>query len=377
MSTSVLTTESTAVTDKPRLFGTAVVADYSNALLPFTANRQSALTRIDFKTRTASPPLFVPVALPKRNPALLIADTSLDVVVQLDKPGTFYVVVVDKTNDTASPLTTSAAVKAYANTTLTCSGAVVAALTDTSCTVVGLTAGGAYHVYVVAEDLVDPAPGTITSGLAFPAANLQNDTYMAAVKLTSVVMKDITGPVITAFDTTGLASSLSNLTGHTVTVNVKSDSNGTAYYAIMRRTSTAVPTAFEVKLGSSSAGRVVDAFDKITDVAAPTVASGTTTSTLLPFTTYTLYVTAEDSPTAGNDGYGTLATYPNLQQTLVAYDFTTPDVTPPVFVGTTTIRGKVEYVTGTSMRITGQLNKPGKVRLANRRLADDWLMADD
>ena len=65
-------------------------------------------------------------------------------------------------------------------------------------------------------------------------------------------------------------------------------------------------------------------------------------------TAYSMYVAAEDDETT-----------PNLETSVKRVNFTTPDVTPPTFVGHYTAEGAVDAVTGSGFNLTVQLDEPG------------------
>jgi hypothetical protein len=216
-----------------------------------------------------------------------LSTSSLTVRARTNEAGTAYYVVLPD----GAPAPTAAQVKALtdsSNTPVSTSGSLpLAANTEATAPVGGLSPGTAYDVYFVAEDSVpnlQAAPTKVDTGTPTP---------------------DITAPVWIA--TWPKAEQLS---ATSVTVRAQTNETGAAYYVVLAAGASA-PTAAQVKDGNDSTGNPALGSGTI-PLTANTEVSAAVTG-LTADTTYDIYIVAEDA-------------VPNLQASpsLVSVSLVTP-----------------------------------------------------
>ena len=305
------------------------------------ANRQgdAKVVKLQFSTRDNTAPAFE-----SGFPSATTGGVGVEIAVQLDEPGTAYFVVVARGAAAPTADQVVAGVDYGAVTVVAkCAGfGVPAASTLAKCSAAGLTEATDYDVYVAADDVADVA---LDGGRPYPSANRVLDPG-APVQITTA---DTTPPVFGA-GSPAVATLGSDGTSVDFTVNV--DEAGTAWYVVDLQ-SAGDPSAENVRKGVSATGGAVAAAGSQA-VASGEVDSDVTAAVayqrLLSETAYYLHIAVEDA-----------ASPPNLASSAARVAFTTPDVTPPRFVGTYTARGAISAVGADTFDLTVQLSEPGSV----------------
>lgn len=300
-----------------------------------TPNAQTSVTKLQFTTRDATAPTFA-----TDYPKSYQGGVAVEVVVKLDEPGRAYFVVVAR----GATAPTSAEVVAgadYGGVTVVAECGSTAGDFDVpnggedrSCSVAGLTEATDYDVYVVAVDEVSDDP---LAGKAFPDANV-----MASPAKLEITTADVTPPTHDAS-----YPAVDNLAGTSFDLKIKLSEAGSAYY-VVDLLDAAEPSAANVKMGVSSVGGAVAASGTVAVASTAEVTATVQNQQLASETAYSLYVAAEDDETT-----------PNLETSVNRVNFTTPDITPPKFVGHYTAEGAVDAVTGSGFNLTVQLDEPG------------------
>ena len=293
------------------------------------------MTSCNFRRADATAPAFA-----TDYPKSYTGGVAVEVVVRLDEPGKAYFVVVARgaTAPTSAEVIGGADYGGVAVVAECGKDAgdfdVPAGGEDRSCSVAGLTEATDYDVYVVAVDEVSDDP---LAGKAFPDANV-----MSSPAKLEISTADVTPP---AHDAT--YPSLANLAGTSVDLKIKLSEAGTAYY-VVDLLDAAEPSAANVKMGVSSTGGAVAASGTVVVASTAETTATVQNQRLTSETAYSMYVAAEDDETT-----------PNLETSVKRVNFTTPDVTPPTFVGHYTAEGAVDAVTGSGFNLTVQLDEPG------------------
>lgn len=307
--------------------------DYS----PINEQGDAGVVKLRFSTRDATAPTFGAAS-----PAVVIRGVAVEITVVLDEPGAAFFVVVAR-GDTAP---TSAEVVAgvdYGSVTVVaeCGSTpgdfdVPKSATPVSCTVVsGLVEATDYDVYVVAEDIVDVS---VDGGRPFPSANLVANPVKIPITTadTSAPLYN-SGPDISSIGTDGVS----------VDFVVDLTEAGKVWY-VVDLFANADPTPGKVKMGVSATGGAVAAAGSFVAGAGVTVTGSIANQALKSETAYYVHVAAQDG-----------ATPPNLASVIVSVAFTTPDTTPPKFVGQYTKAGAISAVDAQSFDLTVALSEVG------------------
>lgn len=305
------------------------------------ANRQGdeKVVKLQFSTRDNAAPVFA-----SGFPSAVTGGVGVEMTVKLDEPGKAYFVVVAR--GAMAPTADEVVLGAdYSGVTVVAKCAafdVPAASTPAACSATGLTEATDYDVYVAADDVVDVA---LDGGRPYPSANRVLDPN-APVQITTA---DTTPPAFGA-SSPAVTSLGSDGTSFDFTVNV--DEAGTAWYVVDLQ-SAGDPSAENVRKGVSATGGAVAAAG-YKAVASGDINSDVTAAVanqrLSSETAYYLHVAAEDA-----------ASSPNLASSASRVAFTTPDVTPPTFVGRYTKRGAISDVGAETFDLTVALSEPGSV----------------
>ncbi|MCK4661306.1 MAG: endonuclease [Bacteroidales bacterium] len=248
-----------------------------------------------------TPPEFIST-YPK---AVNITDYTVNVVVQLNEPGTVYFLVLS--DGETEPLPADV----QAGTTIN----VTNSSTSYSEAIIGLSPETAYDIYFIAED--DETEPNVQDSLT-------------KLDVTTTLTDNQPPEFISNYP---LAE---NITDNTVDVVVKLNEPGTVYFLVL---SDGDP---EPSIADVQAGTTISVTDSSTDYSETTIG-------LSPETAYDIYFIAEDDETE-----------PNVQTTLTKLDVTTTftDITPPEFIED---YPKTQNIGGTSFDIAAQLDEPGLV----------------
>ena len=335
--TVVAVNTTAAALDAGTQYDVYVVAEDDSS--PANLQGDAKVVKLQFSTRDNTAPAFE-----SGFPSAVTGGVGVEITVQLDEPGTAYFVVVARNAAAPSADEVVAGVDYGSNVVAAkCAGfGVPGASTPSKCSAAGLTEATEYDVYVAVDDVVDVARD---GGRPYPSANRRLDPN-APVQITTA---DTTPPALAAGSpaVTTLGSD-----GASVDFTVNVGEAGTAWYVVDLQ-SAGDPSAENVRKGVSAAGGAVAAAGSQV-VASGDVDSNVTAAVanqrLLSETAYYLHVAMEDT-----------ASPPNLASSASRVAFTTPDVTPPRFVGTYTARGAIGAVGAETFELTVQLSEPGSV----------------
>ena len=241
-----------------------------------SANLQASPVLVDVTTLLdATPPTFVS-GFPSVSS---ITDSSFLLQVQLNEPGTAFLVVVA---DGASEPTAAQVVAGTDATgsTAVATGSVVVptAATTTSFTVsTGLDHSTAYDVYVVAQD-----------GMGSP--NVQAAATLIDVTTTA----DVTAPSFV----TGYPKAV-DTTSSSMTLEVQMNEPGSVAYVVLANNA-ATPSSAQVVAGTDGSGSAAIASDTISVASGSTTSSSTVSSGITTATTYDVWFVASDDEVTPN-----------------------------------------------------------------------------